>query len=298
VSARIVAIIALIMAFAGSVRAADVSDVRIGVHPDKTRMVIELSEKLPYRVFTLQDPHRLVIDLPEVEWKIPPTPRSPTGSIISSYRFGLFQSGNSRLVVDIDKPAKLVNHILLPSSQNHPYRLVLDLEPVKPGEADPGEQQFASTGWVDPPARATITPAPAPKAPTADRKGLGPQKRIVVLDPGHGGPDPGAISVSGVREKELTLQVARAVKRLLEGTGRCHLTRNEVLPARCATSSPKGRERNTLHADSNGDPKLQGASIYPFRERLDREARRSRRKPLDAIAGIDPRTSRTRSLPS
>lgn len=296
-SARIVAIIALIMAFAGSVRAADVSDVRIGVHPDKTRMVIELSEKLPYRVFTLQDPHRLVIDLPEVEWKIPPTPRSPTGSIISSYRFGLFQTGNSRLVVDIDKPARLVNHILLPSSQNHPYRLVLDLEPVKPGQADPGEQQFASAGWVEPQARATITPAPAPKAPTADRKGLGPQKRIVVLDPGHGGPDPGAIGVSGVREKELTLQVARTVKRLLEGTGRykVHLTRNEdvYVPLRRRYQLAEGAGAElfiSLHADSNGDPKLRGASIYTLSENAsDREAAAlaAKENRSDAIAGID-----------
>jgi N-acetylmuramoyl-L-alanine amidase len=174
---------------------------------------------------------------------------------------------------------------------------VLDLEPVKPGEADPGEQQFASTGWVEPPARATIAPAPAPKAPTADRKGLGPQKRIVVLDPGHGGPDPGAISVSGVREKELTLQVARTVKRLLEGTGRykVHLTRNEdvYVPLRRRYQLAEGAGAElfiSLHADSNGDPKLRGASIYTLSENAsDREAAAlaAKENRSDAIAGID-----------
>ena len=85
--ARIIAIIALILASIRPVLAADVSDVRIGIHPDKTRMVLELSQKVPYRIFTLQDPYRVVIDLPEVAWKIPPTPHSPAGSLITSYRY-------------------------------------------------------------------------------------------------------------------------------------------------------------------------------------------------------------------
>lgn len=293
-SARIIAIIALLLATIRPVGAADVSDVRIGVHPDKTRMVIELSGKVPYRFFTLQDPYRIVVDLPEVEWKIPETPRSPSGGIITSYRFGLFQSGNSRLVVDIDRPAKLVNHILLPAGKGHPYRLVLDLEPVSAAEFARSERQFASKDWVDPPARGAI--APPPKA-QAERKGLGPQKRIVVLDPGHGGPDPGAISVSGLREKEITLKVAQTVKQALEATGRykVHLTRSEdvyvPLRKRYQLAEQAGAELFiSLHADSNGDSSLRGASIYTLSEKSsDREAAAlaAKENRSDAIAGID-----------
>jgi N-acetylmuramoyl-L-alanine amidase len=294
VSARIVAIIALLLATVCPVRAADVSDVRIGVHPGKTRMVIELIDKVPYRFFTLQDPYRIVIDLPEVEWKIPENPRNPSGGIITSYRFGLFQSGNSRLVVDIDKPAKLVNHLMLPASQGHPYRLVLDLEPVSVAEFAQSERQFTSKDWVEPPARGAI--APPPKA-QAERKGLGPQKRIVVLDPGHGGPDPGAISISGMREKEITLKVAQTVKRALEATGRykVHLTRNEdvyvPLRKRYQLAEQAGAELFiSLHADSNGDGSLRGASIYTLSEKSsDREAAAlaAKENRSDAIAGID-----------
>lgn len=293
-SARIIAIIALLLTTMGSAGAADVSDVRIGVHPGKTRMVIELSEKVPYKFFTLQDPYRIVIDLPEVQWKIPDTPRSPSGGLITSYRFGLFQAGNSRLVVDIDKPAKVANHIILPATKTHPYRFVLDLEPVTAAEFAQSERQFASKDWVDPPARGAI--APPPKAP-ADRKGLGPQKRIVVLDPGHGGPDPGAIGITGLREKVITLQVAQKVKQALEATGRykVHLTRNEdvyvPLRKRYQLAEAAGAELFiSLHADSNRDSRLRGASIYTLSEKSsDREAAAlaAKENRSDAIAGID-----------
>lgn len=293
-SARIIAIIALLLTTMGAAGAADVSDVRIGVHPGKTRMVIELSEKVPYKFFTLQDPYRIVIDLPEVQWKIPDTPRSPSGGLITSYRFGLFQAGNSRLVVDIDKPAKVASHIILPATKKHPYRFVLDLEPVTAAEFAQSERQFASKDWVDPPARGAI--APPPKAP-ADRKGLGPQKRIVVLDPGHGGPDPGAIGVTGLREKVTTLQVAQKVKQALEATGRykVFLTRNEdvyvPLRKRYQLAEAAGAELFiSLHADSNRDSRLRGASIYTLSEKSsDREAAAlaAKENRSDAIAGID-----------
>lgn len=293
-SARIIAIIALLLATMRPAGAADVSDVRIGVHPDKTRMVIELSDKVPYRFFTLQDPYRIVVDLPEVEWKIPETPQNPSGGIITSYRFGLFQEGNSRLVVDVDRPAKLVNHIILPPTKGHPYRLVLDLQPVSAAEFAQSERQFASKDWVDPPAHHTVT---APPKASKERKGLGPQKRIVVLDPGHGGPDPGAISVSGMREKEITLKVAQTVKRALEATGRykVHMTRNEdvyvPLRKRYQIAEQVGAELFiSLHADSNSDASLRGASIYTLSEKSsDREAAAlaAKENRSDAIAGID-----------
>ena len=293
-SARIIAIIALLLATIRPLWAADVSEVRIGVHPDKTRMVVELSAKVPYRIFALQDPYRIVIDLPEVEWKIPESPRHPSGGIISSYRFGLFQAGNSRLVVDIERPARLINHIILPPTKAHPYRLVLDLEPVSAAEFAQSERQFASKDWVDPPVHRTVSPPP--RVPS-EGKGLGPQKRIVVLDPGHGGVDPGAISVSGLREKDITLKVAHTVKQMLEATGRykVYLTRSEdvfvPLRKRYQMAEQAGGELFiSLHADSNGDSSLRGASIYTLSEKSsDREAAAlaAKENRSDAIAGID-----------
>jgi len=297
VLARIITIIALLLALSRPVWAADISNVRIGVHPDKTRMVVEIGGNVPYKIFTLANPYRVVVDLPEVGWTLPESSGNPGAGVILSYRFGLFQPGNSRLVVDIDRPVKLVNHVLLPATSKYPHRLVFDLQPVTPGEFEASERQFASKDWVDPPARTALV-APG-RLPGGGRlpKGLGRQKRVVVLDPGHGGPDPGAISVSGYREKDLTLQVAQSVKQMLEATGRYHvlMTRNEdvYIPLRKRYQVAEEADAElfiSLHADSNNDPKLRGASIYTLSENAsDREAAAlaAKENRSDAIAGID-----------
>lgn len=300
--ARFLTIIALSLTLgmlAGTfpVAGADISNVRIGQHPAMTRMVVELDEKVPYRVFTLANPYRVVVDMPEVAWKLEDSASEKSGhGVISSYRFGLFQPGNSRLVIDTDQPVKLVQHVLIPPKAGHPYRLVFDLQAVSAAEFDASERQFASVGWVDPSSRAAAA-RPKPPAVKALPKGLGPQKRIVVLDPGHGGPDPGALSVSGIREKKITLQVAQAVKRILERTGRYHvyLTRNEdifvPLRKRYQLAEEAGGELFiSLHADINNDSNVRGASIYTLSEKSsDREAAAlaAKENRSDAIAGID-----------
>lgn len=260
------------------------------MHPDKTRLVVELNEKVPYKVFTLPNPYRVVIDLPEVGWKLANSTNNSRTGVVSSYRFGLFQPGNSRLVVDIERPVKLVNHVMLPATARHPHRLVFDLRPVTPEEFARAERQFASRGWDDRAVRAVISP---PKAP----KGLGSQKRLVVLDPGHGGPDPGAISVTGYYEKNVTLRVAHSVKQILESTGRykVYLTRSKdvfvPLRRRYQLAEEAGGELFiSLHADSHRDSRLRGASVYTLSENAsDREAAAlaAKENRSDAIAGVD-----------
>lgn len=291
--ARIIAIIALILASIQPVWGADVADVRIGIHPHKTRMVIELTTKVPYRIFTLQDPYRVVVDLPEVTWKIPPTPHSPAGSLITNYRFGLFQAGNSRLVIDVKKPVRVAGHVMLPPTKRHPYRLVVDLAPVTTAQFARTERQFESKDWVEP----SVRQAPAARAPSRSHKGLGPEKRIVMLDPGHGGVDPGTIGVTGIEEKNVTLQVAKRVKRTLEATGRYKvlMTRNKdvyvPLRKRYQKAEAAGAELFiSLHADSNSNPRIRGTSVYTLSEKSsDREAAAlaAKENRSDAIAGID-----------
>ena len=87
-----------------------VSGARIGLHPDSTRLVFELDRNLPYKIFTLSNPYRVVIDLPEVTWKVPQERMNASVGIVSGFRFGLFQPGNSRVVVDINAPALVKQH--------------------------------------------------------------------------------------------------------------------------------------------------------------------------------------------
>ena len=81
-----------------------VMSARIGEHEDRTRFVIELSDPVNLRTFTLANPDRVVIDMPEVSWRLGAPPR-PTGfGAVKSYRYGLFRAGNSRLVIDLNQP--------------------------------------------------------------------------------------------------------------------------------------------------------------------------------------------------
>lgn len=294
---RIVLAIMLLLTNIGFVSAMEVSDVRIGAHPDKTRLVVELSEKVPYRIFTLPNPYRMVIDLPQVEWNIGAKTSSRSSGVISSYRFGLFQKGNSRLVVDMKSPAQVLRHVLLPPSGKNKNRLVIDLKSVSPVLFQRSERRFVSRDWVDPKPQATIV-RPAvlpPKKP--GKNGYQSHKRVVVIDPGHGGPDPGAIGKSGLREKLVTLRIAHAVKRVLEKSGRYRvfLTRNEdvYVPLRKRFELAEGARAElflSLHADSNRDRRLRGVSIYTLSERAsDKEAAAlaAKENRSDAIAGID-----------
>ena len=85
---------------AGAAAVPAVTDVRIGDYPSKTRFVLDISERVDYRVFSLVDPYRVVIDLPEVAWRLEGvgTPRG----LVAKFRYGLFRRGQSRMVIDAD----------------------------------------------------------------------------------------------------------------------------------------------------------------------------------------------------
>jgi N-acetylmuramoyl-L-alanine amidase len=273
--------------------AATVSDIRVGTHPDKkTRLVLELDRKLPYRIFTLANPYRVVIDFPELEWKVG-TPRGPiVKGVVSNYRFGLFQAGNSRLVVDLRNPVTVSKHVYIPPSRDQGHRFVVDLTPTTLSKFRVGGRGIISKGWREP-----ARPKAKQRIDRKRDKGWRNGKRMIVIDPGHGGPDPGAIGTAGLREKRLTLQLARTVRRVIQATGRYRvgLTRGRdvyvPLRRRFELAESAGAEMFvSLHADSNANRRLRGASVYTLSETAsDREAGAlaAKENRSDAIAGID-----------
>ncbi len=277
------------------VSAAVVQDIRVGVHAgEKTRLVLDLDSKLPYRIFALANPYRVVIDFPELEWKVTAPTEPIRKGIVSNYRFGLFQAGNSRLVVDLRQPVSVTKHLYIPPSGEHGHRFVVDLSPVSQANFRVGGAGITSKGWRDP-----VRPEARP--PVEGRRGKGERwksgKRLIVIDPGHGGPDPGATGRRGLREKYLTLKLARAVNKAIESTGRYRvsLTRERdvyvPLRRRFELAENAGAELFiSLHADSNHNRELRGASVYTLSERAsDREAAAlaAKENRSDAIAGID-----------
>jgi N-acetylmuramoyl-L-alanine amidase len=289
-----------------------VNSLRIGTHPDKTRMVVELSRKADFRAFTLQNPPRLVLDLPAFDWRAG-MPSLPPGSLVGAIRNGVLQPGISRIVIDLKAQQSLKSAFFLPAGTGISDRVVIDLTPVSDGYNVTNERVFGSLGSQGnqalPPSPksfdsnasqtlsvpATYT-APSETQAPPPKKSNGP-KPMIVIDAGHGGDDPGAIASNGKREKDVTLAAALELQRQLEATGRyrVHLTRSTDKFIKLQDRVGIGRKNSgdlfiSLHADSIDKPGVSGASIYTLSNKAsDAQTAKlaARENQADLIAGVD-----------
>ena len=264
-----------------------VTNARVGVHPDKTRFVIDLSTEVEFRVFTLASPYRIVIDLPQVEWRLPFKSGTQGAGAVDGIRYDLFKAGTSRIVLDLNKPLSVDAAFLISAKEGRGQRLVVDMTPTT-------KDLFQKTaGWpVDKPKTAKtrttkIVPIPRPKKP----------RHIVVLDPGHGGKDPGATGVSGSQEAKLVLDMAKELKTQLESTGhfQVYLTRSDDTSLKLRDRVQFARDKKahlflSIHADSIDRRDIRGASIYTLSETAsDKEAEELAKKEneADVLLGVD-----------
>ena len=277
------------VAISGTALAANpsVKDVRIGVNPDKslpaatTRVVLELSESTPYSAFLLGDPYRLVIDLPELDWGVKESVAQASKGLVERFRFGLYRPGNSRVVVDLSQAVRIARHMPLGSN-----RLVFDLVPVAKSAFEPGVAVSASD-WRPPTAKTPVAQQP---------RDTGDPRRLIVIDAGHGGVDPGAIR-GGIYEKNLTLALAKEVQRALAASGRYRvvMTRDRDVFLELRERVDVARANNadlfvSLHADTHPNKATRGASVYTLSDTAsDREAAAlaAKENRVDIIAGVD-----------
>ncbi len=314
-------ILGLVLLLGGAAEAAAkpaITDARLGVEPGLTRVVISLSQRSDFRVFTLADPYRVVIDMSEVEWKVPSGTKLQGQGLVAGMRYGLFKAGTSRVVLDLMEPSEVARAEFLPPSNGEPLRLLVDLRPVP-------DAQFRAqlkNSAVSYSAIASIAPATKPAKTAARTVGTGSTgsgtgaatgsvggsaakqpieepkrgKPLIVIDPGHGGIDPGAVG-NTINEKQLTLAVAKALKKELEDTGkfRVLLTRSRdvyiPLRERFGLAREKGADLFiSLHADSHNNPLTRGASVYTLSEKAsdaESEALAAKENKSDIIAGVD-----------
>src|SRR5271165_4308432 len=106
------------------------TDARLGGDESQTRFVMDFSRKIDLHAFTLADPYRVVIDIPQVVFQLPPKTGDSGRGLIKAFRFGLVMQGGSRLVFDLAKPAKIEKAFVVDSTETAPARLVLDLAPT------------------------------------------------------------------------------------------------------------------------------------------------------------------------
>lgn len=263
-----------------------VSGLRLGENGPQTRFVIDISQDAEAEIFTLADPYRLVIDLPATDFRTGSQGLSDGRGLVSRYRYGLFKPGVSRIVLDLEAPAALDRFFTLPPQGPHAHRLVFDLKPTSRADFLKRVKQPALVQRRPP------KPRPALAAARKVR-----EKRVVVVDAGHGGIDPGAPGALGVPEKVITLAVAREAVRRLEATGRYKaiLTRDRDIYLRLRQRVDFARRAEadlfvSLHADSLDNRRVRGATVYTLSETAsDKEAAAlaARENKADLVAGVD-----------
>jgi N-acetylmuramoyl-L-alanine amidase len=266
-------------------------DARLAGDDKRTRLVFDLTRKLDLRAFVLSDPYRVIVDLPEVMFDLPAAAGREGRGLVSAFRYGLFAPGKTRIVIDAKGPVAIDKAYVLAEQDDQPARLVIDL--VKSDR-----ESFIKTAALQ---RNAGIVASIPVDPRTLRDVPAPRdgKPVIVIDPGHGGLDTGAVSTGGEEEKALVLAVALKLRDRLEKSGRYRvvLTRSDdtfiPLGERVAIArAHKAALFISIHADSisrkEGD--VRGATVYTVSERAsDAEAARlaETENRADLIAGID-----------
>ena len=256
-------------------------------HKGYHRMVVELQEATPYKVFTLANPNRLVVDLADTI--IPPTLSFRADGIAIAFRQGLFRNNISRIVVELSSKAKILQVRILPPSDNKPHRLLVDFSSGNPASSK--EKIVESSGWSAFFTQATNPPALKPVASSSS-------KPIIVIDPGHGGIDPGAIGkFHKTKEKHVVLSVSKKIESQLKKLNKYQvvLTRDQDVFIKLRDRTNKATALNadlfiSVHADSFKKASVRGLSVYALSDKgSDAEARliAEQENRSDLIAGAD-----------
>ena len=103
------------------------SDVRLGGDEAQTRFVMDLNRKIDLHFFTLADPYRVIVHIPQVSFRLPPKAGESGRGLIKAFRFGLVMPGGSRIVIDLAKPARVDKAFVVDAADGAPARLVVEL---------------------------------------------------------------------------------------------------------------------------------------------------------------------------
>lgn len=277
----------------------NVKNLRIGNQTDGARIVFDLDKSVSYRAFTLDSPKRLVIDLDNTN--ITNEFSAGKNQIVSRTRVGKLDGNNKRVVLDLERPAIIKKAFILPAQSGMPCRFVVDVKMTGENEfkSKSGNKNIVTNSSTFSPkeddsssqSNSWFSIGSPSNTPTVNRK------KIIVLDPGHGGKDPGAIGAYGrTYEKNITLSAAKELKIILENKGySVYLTRNKdvFIPLRQRIKIAQNYKADlfmSLHADSALNRSATGLSVYTLSDTAsDKEAAAlaERENKADIIGGID-----------
>ncbi len=265
---------------------------------DMATLAMTLSAPVEVSAFVLSEPDRVIIELPAVDFQLDPRtgksakplPRhggqGAPGHLIDSFRFGAFAAGRSRIVIDLGGPARVVRSDVVKIPDKDGFRLLIQL-----AKTDRAAFHAAAQAARDHIA-ATSTDAPSPKSDTA----AAPALPRIVIDPGHGGVDSGAM-VGGLIEKFVVLDFAKTLAAKLTATGRYTvvMTRGDDTFISLGDRVKMARDRNaalfvSVHADTLSEQDVTGATVYTVSGKAsDSEAARvaEHENQSDVVAGVD-----------
>lgn len=267
------------LAFAPQALAAKVENLRLWTAPDHTRLVFDLDSAATAKIFSLDNPERLVIDLAGSDVANAAVSRkleklNLEGSAVKSIRTGR-QGNDLRVVLDLTRQVNPKDFTLAPNAK-YGNRLVVDLEfpgesavenPIDPIEARIREQeQLAAKRKLK---GEPVAAAPNIKASTHPKRDI-----IIAIDPGHGGEDPGASGPGGTKEKDVVLKIGKRLKRMFDAQPgfKAILTRNSdyYIPLRKRTEIAREQKADffvSIHADAFNSPRPHGSSVFALSSR-------------------------------
>ncbi len=263
------------------------TDVRLGGDAKQTRFVIDLNRKVDIVAFTLADPYRVVIDLPQIVFKLPAHAGEHGRGLVKAFRYGLIMQGGSRIVLDTKGPVRVEKAFVLAAVDGQPGRLVLDLTPTD-------RESFLHNIELSPRPRHIAT-----RQSDVSKRADNDPRPLIVIDPGHGGIDSGTKGLDGQNEKDIVLAFGLKLRDAVERGGkyRVAMTRSDdtFIPLTGRVQFARRRSAALLisiHADSvpRSEGKAEGASVYTLSEHAsDGEAASLAEKEnkSDIIAGVD-----------
>ena len=257
---------------------------------DLTLFTIEIPKKVDYSIFTLSNPNRIVVDLPEMPLRIPSLSERKKSGLIRDVKYALVIKGKARLVIETTVPTKVAKSLITQPSKKEWARIELGL-----ARNDPIAQTL---NWgIKRSANHIVPPKPVRVHPPSEFS-----LPLIVVDPGHGGNDTGAIK-HGVREKDVVLAFAKNLKERLEKTKRYRvkLTRKDdtFIPLKKRAAFARKQKADlfiSIHADysSSRQSSVRGATFYSLTDKTaKRLANRSKRSMK--VADLIPTSTKTQN---
>lgn len=252
----------------------------------------DISSSVGFSATAVKSPYRVIIDIADVSFDLPAGAGRKAGGLISSFRYGLVEERKSRIVLDVSGPVLIGKSQVVPAKGKKSAHIMVEILPTTLENfkltyelEHPKDSSVAQT--------AAITPAAAPPTQTTRAD----QRKVIVIDPGHGGIDPGAVSLNKTKEKDVVLAYGLALRDILQNSPnyKVVMTRESDIFISLNERVKIARDNKAdlfiaIHADTVDEKDVRGTTLYTVSDKATdavAEALAQKENRADVIAGMD-----------